>query len=122
MNCEVNCVDYATYLQLRADPANYDIFMALTLSIVAPNALPCLTPDYPGSTNDETLLDLMEEMSGAATMEEAASAWEEAQAYCWDYLPILNAGSCLGNRAYSAKLHGLTIDRDVRLCNIYMDL
>lgn len=122
INCEVDCVDYATYLQMRTDPSAYDMFMAITMNIVAPNALVFLPADYPGNVYDETLHGLMNDFASAATMDEAVSIWEEAQAYCWDYLPILNAGSYLGVRAYSSKLHGVTFDRDVRLCNIYMDL
>lgn len=122
MSCEVNCVDYATYLQLRTDPSAYDMFMGITMSIISPNALVFLPSDYPGNVWDDTLHGLMNDFASASTMDEAVALWEEAQAYCWDYLPILSAGSYLGNRAYSAKLHGLTIDRDVRLCNIYMDL
>lgn len=122
INCEVNCVDYATYLQLRTDPSAFDLFMGITMSIIAPSALVFLPSDYPGNVPDETLDGLLDTFASAATMDEAVRAWEEAQAYCWDYLPILNTGSYLGNRAYSAKLHGVVIDRDVRLCNIYMDL
>lgn len=122
INCEVDCIDYATYLQQRTDPSAFDLYMAITMNIVAPNALVFLPSDYPGNVEDETLQGLLDEFSGAATMDEAVSAWEEVQAYCWDYLPILNAGSYMGIRAYSANLHGVVIDRDVRLCNIYMDL
>ncbi len=122
ISCEVNCVDYATYLQLRTDPTLFDLYMGITMNIITPNALVFLPPDYPGNVADETLDGLMNDFANSSTLDEAAGIWEEAQAYCWDYLPILNAGSYLGIRAYSAGLHGVTFDRDVRLCNIYMDL
>lgn len=122
IHCEVNCMDYATYLQMRTDPSAYDMFMAITMNIIAPNALVFLPADYPGNVGDETLDGLMEQFASAAALDDAVQIWEQTQAYCWDYLPVLNAGSYLGIRAYSAKLHGVTFDRDVRLCNIYMDL
>ena len=46
-------------------------------------------------------------MNTATSLDDAKSAWDDLQAYSWDYLPLINAGHYIAHYAWDNKVEGL---------------
>ncbi len=107
MNTELIITDWAGMMSLRNDPTGYDIFITAMTSVPLPSLKLFLDPSYAGWSDDETLQGYMTALNEATNKEEAISIWQDAQRYCYEYLPAIVAGHYLAGYLYRAELTGI---------------
>lgn len=92
-NAKLDVYDWATSIDRRNDPANWDIFVTSTAFVTSPSQLLALDPNWGGWTSDPQITELMEQIRLSTTQEDADEHWDTLQGYLWDeYLPMTIAG------------------------------
>ena len=104
---ELTIVDWATLTDYRKDPEKYDMYMTSFAQVPVPSLKLYFGPSYPGWSDDAVLAEKFAAMNSAATMDEAKTAWEDLQAYSWEYLPLINSGHYIAHYVYRADIEGL---------------
>lgn len=104
---ELTIVDWATLTDYRKDPEKFDMYITSFAQVPVPSLKLYFGPTYPGWSDDAVLAEKFESMNSAATMDEAKTAWEDLQAYSWEYLPLINAGHYITHYVYRADIEGL---------------
>lgn len=104
---ELTIVDWATLTDYRKDPGKFDLYITSFAQVPVPSLKLYFGPNYPGWSDDATLAEKFEAMNTATTMEDAKAAWEDLQAYSWEYLPLINAGHYIANYAWNSDVEGL---------------
>lgn len=104
---ELTIVDWATLTDYRKDPEKFDMYITSFAQVPVPSLKLYFGPTYPGWSDDAVLAEKFEAMNSAATMDEAKTAWEDLQAYSWEYLPLINAGHYITHYVYRADIEGL---------------
>lgn len=99
--------DWATVMDWRGDSTAYDMFITVMSQVPLPSLKLFLDPNYPGWSDDGRLEALMTAFARSKTMEEAQDAWRVAEAYCYEYLPVIVAGHYLSGSAYRRELTGV---------------
>lgn len=122
IDCELTTVDWGTFTEYRTDPEGYDLFISSYGSLPLPSLKAYFSPDGPGWTDDEQLNTLWDAYESALSLEDAAAAWEDVQAYCWDYLPIISLGHYLSNYALNTDLEGVITQTGQYFWNAYVPL
>lgn len=121
MNAEIVAVDWATFTQYRTDKEAFDIYITSFASVPIPSLKAYYAPEYPGWTQDDHLTKLLGNFNTAADKETAFKAWEELQAYSWDYLPCVNAGHYIGCYAWSTAVKGISGGNGIYFWDAYME-
>src|SRR5699024_4133256 len=107
---DIEVVDWATLLDKRAEPDQWDIFISGYNVKPQPIGLLPLDPEYPGWTDDPKIEELKHEIQTAA-YDEAKAAWDELQGYSTEeYLTVIVLGFKNEVTATSAKIEGYTTD------------
>ena len=104
---ELTIVDWATLTDYRKDPSKFDLYITSFAQVPVPSLKLYFGPNYPGWSDDATLAEKFEAMNTATTMDDAKKAWEDLQAYSWEYLPLINAGHYIANYAWNSDVEGL---------------
>lgn len=107
MNTELIITDWAGMMSLRNNPAAYDIFITAMTSVPLPSLKLFLDPSYAGWSSDEQLQEYMTALNKATSKSEAISIWQEAQRYCYEYLPAIVAGHYLAGYLYREEVVGI---------------
>ena len=108
IDCEMTTVDWGTFSEYRNDPEKYDLFISSFSSVPVPSLRNYFGANYAGWTSDEKLDELWDVYNNSASIDEAAKAWEDIQAYSWDYLPIINLGHYISHDAFNSEMQGVT--------------
>lgn len=93
MNTDLNVMDWATYLEYREDPANWDIANTNDQWRAIPATWSFLLPTYAGWTESEEIDEAIQGLVYSADEEDALSAMEELQQATDEYLPIAIFGN-----------------------------
>ncbi len=93
INVQMVVVDWATLLQLRAQPDQWDMFMTHHSSIPDPVLLTVLNDNYPGWWQTDEKHALMEQFTGTSDLKTRQAAWEELQALIYEQLPVVKVGN-----------------------------
>ena len=104
---ELTIVDWATLTDYRKDPAKFDIYITSFAQVPVPSLKLYFGPSYPGWSDDAVLTEKFAAMNTSKTLDEAKTAWEDLQAYSWEYLPLINAGHYITHFAWNSKVEGL---------------
>lgn len=88
----VNVVDWVTYMELREDENEYEIYISAFLSVPVPTQEHVLCSHYAGWTSDPHIVELIDKFNRSLTKADQQVAWAELQTYCYEYLPALNVG------------------------------
>lgn len=120
MTVEIVAVDWATFTQYRADKAAFDLYITSFASVPIPSLKAYYAPEYPGWTQDEKMTGLLEAFNTATDKDSAFKAWEELQAYSWDYLPCVNVGHYIGCYAWNSSVKGITGSNGIYYWNAYI--
>lgn len=107
IDCEMTTVDWGTFTEYRNDPSKYDLYISSFASVPVPSLRNYFGADYAGWTNDDKLNELWDVYNSATSIEDTASAWDEIQGYCWDYLPIVNLGHYVSHDAMNSSMEGV---------------
>ncbi|GAK00555.1 ABC transporter substrate-binding protein [Geomicrobium sp. JCM 19055] len=87
LNINLEIVEWSAYLELRADPANWDLYLGASTPRISPTSLGFLRSEQPGWTNSSELDQLVDEFN-VATPDEAEELYEELQAWFYEYKPV----------------------------------
>lgn len=110
VNVDLQVYDWATLLDKRSEPSEWDIFISGYSVKPTPIGLLPLDPNYAGWTEDPKIEELKYVIQ-TASYEEARAAWDELQRYAWEeYLPAVILGFKNEVTATSAKVEGYTTD------------
>ena len=104
---ELTIVDWATLTDYRKDPAKFDLYITSFAQVPVPSLKLYFGPSYPGWSDDAVLTEKFAAMNTSKTLDEAKTAWEDLQAYSWEYLPLINAGHYITHFAWNSKVEGL---------------
>ncbi len=83
-NAEVEQYDFSTFMEHRADPAQYDLFITSNSYNPLPVQLSVLSQEWAGLDAPE-VTEGINAIRSAATTEEASAAWEELQGFLYEY-------------------------------------
>jgi peptide/nickel transport system substrate-binding protein len=91
-NAQVESYDFATFMEHRSNPDQFDLFITSNSYNMLPIQLSVLDKGWAGLDREE-VTDGIAAIRGAATTEEAAAAWDDLQEFLYEY----GAASVLGH-------------------------
>ncbi len=92
INAKVEQFDFATFMEHRANPDQFSLFITSNSYNILPVTLSVLNSTWAGLEAQE-VVDGIAAIKGAATTGEAAAAWQEVEEFLYDY----GAASVLGH-------------------------
>lgn len=92
MNVELEIYDWPTVSTRTADPTTWEIYPTGFAGRSTPPALPYFGENYVDGPKDDKTKELLRNIAGALTTEEAAQYWDELQAHTWEFLPSIKVG------------------------------
>ncbi|MCR8722726.1 ABC transporter substrate-binding protein [Frigidibacter sp. ROC022] len=93
INVQMVVVDWATLLQLRGQPDQWDMFMTHHGSIPDPVLLTVLNDSYPGWWKSDEKHALMAEFTGTSDLAARQAAWSKLQELIYTQLPVVKVGN-----------------------------
>lgn len=109
VNVKMDVFDWATLLDIRSKPSEYDAFITAFPKAMTPAQILYLGSEWPGWTNDPQISELIQEVNGANNETEAKKAWDKLQERIYEYLPISKFGDYFDFYGISNKVEGLTL-------------
>lgn len=106
-NITLEVVDYATIIDRRTRPAEFDIFSGATTFIADPGLWPCWNENWAGTWQDAEKDALVQRLNTTVDVEERQEVWNELQAYFYDQVPMVKFGDLFDLSAYAADLEGM---------------
>ncbi len=107
VKAELNVVDWATKLNLREDPANWDVFISSFSGPADPTQHLFFDPKYAGWNEDEKKAELLTKIRSSRTPADAFPYWEELQEYTWTtQLPLIRLGDTYNLFSYHENVVG----------------
>jgi peptide/nickel transport system substrate-binding protein len=91
-NAQVESYDFATFMEHRSNPDQFDLFITSNSYNMLPIQLSVLDKGWAGLDREE-VTDGIAAIRGAATTEEASAAWDDLQEFLYEY----GAASVLGH-------------------------
>lgn len=121
MTVEITAVDWATFTQYRQDKEAFDLYITSFASVPVPTLKAYYAPAYPGWSVDDTLSEKLSIFNQATNSDEAFAAWEDLQAYSWDYLPCISAGHYETSYAWNSNVQGLYYGNGLYYWNAFIE-
>ena len=106
---ELTIVDWATLVDYRNDPTLFDMYITTFAEVPVPSLKLYFGADYPGWSDDAKLNELFTTMTAATSLDDAKTAWDDLQAYSWEYLPIICPGHYMAMYAWDQDLTGVNM-------------
>lgn len=88
MNVKLEVYDWATVINKRTEPKNWDLFFSGFPIVNTPIELLAFTSEYYKDHNNTKAEQLYEDIKNSSTEQEAKKSWDELQRYAWEYLPV----------------------------------
>jgi peptide/nickel transport system substrate-binding protein len=114
---DMQILDWATLLQKRADPANWDIFVTSGTLPPEPGLVSTFNPAYPGWWDTPTIRAALEAYVSAPDQTAQLAAWKRMHALFYSEAPSLLVGYFFDLYGVSAKLQGVTPISPARFWN-----
>ncbi|MDF0601210.1 ABC transporter substrate-binding protein [Psychromarinibacter sp. C21-152] len=93
INVQMVVVDWATLLQLRAQPSEWDMFMTHHGTVPDPVLLTMMNDSYPGWWQTEEKHELLADFTETSVLEERQAVWEDLQALMYEQVPAIKVGN-----------------------------
>lgn len=106
MNIELEIFDYATVIDRRSDPKNWEIFITGFAEGGNPIDQYYFDQGYFDGPNDEKTVELIQAIERSTSHDEAKTKWEELQAYLWETVPIIKLGDFMKVSAFGNSVGG----------------
>ncbi|KAB2338041.1 ABC transporter substrate-binding protein [Cytobacillus depressus] len=107
MKVNMEIFDWATVVNKRGKPGEWDAFVTAAPSFPTPTQILWLGAQWPGWTDDPKIEELKARIDGAKSQKEAFAAWEELQAFLYEYLPMIKFGDTYLFIVHSDKVKNL---------------
>lgn len=105
MNAEVEQYDFATFMEHRADPKQFSMFITSNSYNMLPIQLSVLDKGWAGLDAPE-VAEGIEAIRQAASAEEASQAWADLQEFLYEYGAATVLGHTTGSTAFDATVEG----------------
>ncbi|XCP84703.1 ABC transporter substrate-binding protein [Roseburia hominis] len=105
-NAEVEQYDFSTFMEHRADPKQFSMFITSNSYNMLPIQLSVLDKGWAGLDRQE-VTDGITAIRSAASEEEAAKAWEDLQTFLYEYGAATVLGHYTGVVATGANVEGM---------------
>lgn len=93
INVQMVVVDWATLLQLRGQPDQWDMFMTHHGSVPDPVLITAMNDSYPGWWATDQKHELIAEFTGTSDLVARQATWEKLQALMYEQLPAVKVGN-----------------------------
>jgi len=117
-NITLEVVDYATIVDRRTRPAEFDIFSGATTFTADPGIWPCWDENWPGTWKDTEKDALVQRLNTTVDVEERQEVWNELQTYFYDQIPMVKFGDLFDLSAHAADLEGMESGPFPRFWNV----
>lgn len=107
MKVELLVTDWSTMMAWRGQEDKYDLCITAMTAVPLPSLKLFFDPTYAGWSDDEHLQELLSAFSESESYGEAAEIWDDIQAYCEEYLPVIVAGHYNSGYLYRSSLEGV---------------
>ena len=107
MKVELLVTDWSTMMAWRSQEDKYDLCITAMTAVPLPSLKLFFDPTYAGWSDDEHLQELLSSFSESESYGEAAEIWDDIQAYCEEYLPVIVAGHYNSGYLYRSSLEGV---------------
>ncbi|HEY8446583.1 MAG TPA: ABC transporter substrate-binding protein [Thermomicrobiales bacterium] len=122
---DLQVMDWATLVQRRADPAEWDVFVTSHGFVPDPSQISYVGQMniYPGWWNSEESLGLAEELLAEADFEVRYPIWEQIQANAYKEIPAIKIGDSSLTEYRSDKVGGWVsqVERGVPWWNLWLN-
>jgi peptide/nickel transport system substrate-binding protein len=105
---DMQLMDWATLLQKRNDPANWDVFITSGALQPEPGLLSSFNPAYPGWWDTPAVRVAVQDYATAPDQAARLAAWKKMQALYYTEVPNLLIGYFADLYGISAKVQGFT--------------
>ena len=106
-NIELEVVDYATIVERREKPEEYDIFSGATTFTADPGIWPCWDESWAGQWKDPKKDQLVAKLNTTMDPEARQQVWEELQSYFYQQVPIVKFGDYFQLSASNETVSGV---------------
>ena len=108
MNVKLDTTDWATLLEKRGKPEEFNIFFTSFTTVPTPLQYTFLNSEnkYPGWTNNPEIDQLLKDIKNAETQDIATQKFGELQELVWTDLPIINVGITNIINSHKEKVEG----------------
>lgn len=106
INAEVESYDFSTFMEHRADPKQFSMFITSNSYNMLPIQLSVLDKGWAGLDRQE-VTDGIAAIRSAATAEDASAAWADLQTFLYEYGAATVLGHYTGVNAMSANVAGV---------------
>ncbi len=106
INAEVESYDFSTFMEHRADPKQFSMFITSNSYNMLPIQLSVLDKGWAGLDSRE-VTDGIAAIRSAATAEDASAAWADLQTFLYEYGAATVLGHYTGVSAMSANVDGV---------------
>ncbi|WP_404406395.1 ABC transporter substrate-binding protein [Jeotgalibacillus malaysiensis] len=118
MTVKLDVYDWATLVQKRAEPSEFDAFVTGFTTSADPTQIFALDPTWPGWTEDAKIEDLLNKINASTSQEEAQAYFDELQEYNWsEYLSHIKLGDFNLLTAYRDNVEGISYFEGLILWN-----
>lgn len=93
INVQMVVVDWATLLQLRAQPSEWDMFMTHHGTVPDPVLLTMMNDSYPGWWQTDEKHELLAAFTETSVLEERQAVWDDLQALMYEQVPAIKVGN-----------------------------
>lgn len=109
-NAELAIFDWPTLMDKQEnDPKAWDVLITGSSTVSTPTQLLYISSTFAGGIADTKTADLLAEIEGATSQEEAKALWDELQGYAWEeHLPVSIIGGYYGLFGATDKVEGIT--------------
>lgn len=106
INAEVETYDFSTFMEHRADPKQFDLFITSNSYNLLPVQLSVLDKGWAGLDAQEVVNGIAD-IRGASSSEEAAKKWADLQTFLYEYGAATVLGHYTGVSAMNKNIEGL---------------
>ena len=122
LKIDLQVVDWATLVNRRNNPKEYDAFTTGIGASYDPTNLNVINCSWPGWTCDEQIQSLKTELVHETDYKTRFAIWEGITRVFYEKAPVIRYGDLFGMRAASKKLKGLNEKMErVRMYNVWLE-
>ena len=110
LKCDVITLDWASFMEKRNSSSTWDIYISAFTTVPLPQMKSYFSSSFPGWMEENSdAYRVIESLSTASSVEEAAGFWKDGQDILHDYAAVYTAGHYTTTYACSDKLDNIII-------------
>jgi peptide/nickel transport system substrate-binding protein len=119
---DLQVVDWATLVQRRNNPKEYDAFTTGMGNFYDPTHHIYLGPNWPGWTADEEIVGIQTQLARESDPKKRAALWQQQHKVFYEKVPVIRYGDLFGLRAIRATTKGFDEKTErIRVWGVWLD-